>query len=197
MSVIKYTLLFFVIAFSVQAVDLTDGLEIPLIDEQGRETSIAGYDGQYRLVFFGYTFCPDICPLTLLQVGRALKSIDDIENKLIPLFISIDPIRDNPDKLRQYTDAFHPDLVGLSGEYDDLVELNRQFRTTFGFTAEVDGQEQSLDKEQYLSMSADSHYVPYHSSQIYLLDRNGELLDIIGYGSQANQIADKINSFLR
>jgi protein SCO1/2 len=178
------------------AVDLSRGIGIPLIDENGQETSIAHHDGSYRLVFFGYTYCPDICPLTLLQVGRALRSIKGLDHDLKTLFISIDPVRDRPATLKDYTDAFHPSIIGMSGKYDDLVELSTQFRTTFGFNMESEGEEIALDKEQYLKLSSEDRYTPFHSSQIYLLDQNGELLDIIGYGSQSDQIASIITEHI-
>jgi protein SCO1/2 len=197
---LKILLFIFVIQFGLiqpaHSIDLQKGLSIKLIDEEGLESSIAKYNGFHRLVFFGYTYCPDICPLTLFQVSRALKSID-VDKDLRVLFISIDPKRDTPEVLAKYTDAFHPSLIGLTGDYESIMQLTGHFRTTFGFTLQEANKEQSLSKEEYENLGSDVSYTPYHSSQIYLLGKDGELLDIIGYGSQSGQIADKILEYIR
>jgi protein SCO1/2 len=163
-----------------------------LIDETGKQAAIDDYNGLYRLVFFGYTHCPDVCPLTMYYVATALRSLGEAANSIRVLFISIDPKRDTPEALAKYTDAFHPSIIGFTGSYDDLKAAASGFRATFGYTVEEDGSERTLSPEEYETMPVGAPYVPFHSSQIYLLDREGTLLDIIGYGSKPADIAAKI-----
>lgn len=163
-----------------------------LIDETGKQAAIDDYNGFYRLVFFGYTHCPDVCPLTMYYVTTALKSLGDAASSIRVLFISIDPRRDTPEALAKYTDAFHPSIIGFTGSYDHLNEIAAGFRTTFGYTVEEDGGERTLTPKEYETLPVDAPYVPFHSSQIYLLDRDGTLLDIIGYGSKPADIAARI-----
>jgi cytochrome oxidase Cu insertion factor (SCO1/SenC/PrrC family) len=83
-------------------------------------------------------------------------------------------------------------MIGLTGSYEQIEKAVKAFRTTFGYHIEEGGRERPLSAEEYRGVSADSAYVPYHSSQIYLLGSNGELLDIIGYGSKPDDIAARI-----
>ncbi|MFQ5983160.1 MAG: SCO family protein [Woeseiaceae bacterium] len=160
-----------------------------LIDESGNTVTSDRYSGRLRLVFFGFASCPDICPITLHNIGKALNSLGPLSDQVTVLFISVDPKRDTPDKLRQYTDAFHPAIIGLTGSYDQILAVTSGFRTTFGYNAVTDnGQERPLGREEYELLSPAAAYVPYHSSQVYLIGANDELLDIIGYGSQPPQI---------
>ena len=112
------------------------------------------------------------------------------------LFISIDPKRDTPEILAKYTDAFHKAVIGLTGDYENILQLTMGFHTTFGYSIRVDNQERPLSREEYATISSEANYTPYHSSQIYLLDTEGELVDIIGYGSVPKQIADKIREHI-
>ena len=149
MSLIRLTLLLVFLAgllacqpdqpATVPDMDLT----FELVDETGRGVTHADYEGQLRLVFFGFTSCPDICPITLSNVAAALQSMGDLAEQITVLFVSIDPHRDSPERLEQYTQAFHPSVVGLTGSYEQLEKVTKGFRTTFGFTLR-DGSGQDL-----------------------------------------------------
>ena len=168
-----------------------------LTDESGAAVTSNAYKDRLRLVFFGFTTCPDICPITLQNIATALRSLDESAGQVTVLFISIDPKRDTPDKLTVYTDAFHPSVVGLTGTYDQLLAVTRGFRTTFGFfSTSDDGQERPLTREEYESLPQAASYTPYHSSQVYLIGREDDLLDIIGYGSKPALIEGKLRSYL-
>jgi len=78
-------------------------------------------DGHVTLLFFGYTYCPDICPLQMARIGAAMKQIDpDIAAQIKVVFVSLDPARDTPERLSQWLGAFHPDMVGLTGSVDEV-----------------------------------------------------------------------------
>jgi len=168
-----------------------------LTDEDGNVVTADNYGGRLRLVFFGFASCPDICPITLQNIGIALNSIGPLAEDVTVLFISVDPKRDTPDVLKEYTDAFHPSVVGLIGTYEQLSAVTSGFRTTFGYTqASDDGQDRPLSKEEYDALSPEASYFPYHSSQVYLIGKNDELLDIIGYGSKPPVIEENLRKYL-
>jgi protein SCO1/2 len=167
-----------------------------LVDESGNAVTESTYAGHLQLVFFGFTSCPDICPVTLHNIAAALKSMDAQASDVKVLFISIDPKTDTPERLKVYTTAIHPAIVGLTGSYDQLLNVTEGFRTTFGFSVTVDGQAQPLTRAEYEALPASDAYVPYHSSQVYLVGPDGTLLDIIGYGSKPTLIAETLTAFL-
>jgi len=172
-------------------------LSYELIDESTNVVSLSDFDAQLRLVFFGFTTCPDICPITLQNVAMALNSMDSNATEVTVLFISIDPNRDTPERLAQYTDAFHPAVVGLTSSYEQITAITTEFRTTFGHTMTgTDGQERPLSQEEYEALPLTAAYNPFHSSQLYVLGEDGKLLDIIGYGSTPSQIEETLRKFL-
>jgi protein SCO1/2 len=173
-------------------------LSFELIDENGKPVTDADFTGKLRLVFFGYASCPDICPITLANISAALESLDDQAGNVSVLFISIDPKRDTPERLQSYTGAFHPSIVGLTGNYVQLEAVTAGFRTTFGFTVrDGTGAEQPLNRIEYETIPEFADYTPFHSSQVYVIGTDDELLDIIGYGSKPEQIEETLRSHLR
>lgn len=180
----------------VRATELTITNTAGLVEETGRPVVLDDYRDYLRLVFFGYTHCPDICPLTLYYVGAALKSLGPAAERIRVLFITVDPKRDTAAALAKYTGAFHPSIVGLTGDLDAIASLTASFRTAFGYTLIENGKERPVDRSEYATMPADAAYVPYHSSQLYILDREGRLLDVIGYGSSAEDIAARLREHL-
>lgn len=179
----------------VSAPDLNISFE--LTDESGKVVGSDMYGGRLRLVFFGFASCPDICPVTLQNIGMALNSLGPLAEQVTVLFISVDPKRDTPDVLKDYTDAFHPSVIGLTGTYEQLLAVTSGFRTTFGYTlTSEDGQDRPLSREDYESLAPDASYFPFHSSQVYVIGVNDELLDIIGYGSKPPLIEEKLRSHL-
>lgn len=169
-----------------------------LVDETGQSVTDADFTGMLRLVFFGYTSCPDICPITLTNISAALESLGDQAKDVSVLFISIDPKRDTPDRLQAYTGAFHPSITGLTGNYVQIEKVTTGFRTTFGFTVrDGTGAEQPLNRIEYETIPAFSDYTPFHSSQVYVIGPDDELLDIIGYGSKPDKIEDTLRKHLK
>jgi len=169
-----------------------------LVDETGQSVTDADFTGHLRLVFFGYTSCPDICPITLTNITAALESLGEQAKDVSVLFISIDPKRDTPERLQAYTGAFHSSIVGLTGNYVQIEKVTAGFRTTFGFTVrDGTGAEQPLNRIEYETIPVFADYTPFHSSQVYVIGSNDELLDIIGYGSTPARIEETLRSHLR
>lgn len=137
------------------------GGPINLVATDGRTVTEKDFAGRKALVFFGYTYCPDICPITLFNVGKAMEDIPaDKQPKTV--FISVDPARDTPEKIAQYiaSNGFPKDIVGLTGSIAQLEAATDAFRTTFG-------------REDAADSSAG--YLVTHSSILYLMDETWKL----------------------
>lgn len=132
-----------------------------LTSADGREVTEQDFKGRKALVFFGYTYCPDICPITLFNVGKALQDLP-ADKRPATIFISVDPERDTPEKLAQYirNNGFPEDITGLTGSQDALSSVTEEFRTTFG-RGEAD--------------ASSGGYLVSHSSILYLMDETWKL----------------------
>lgn len=111
--------------------DARIGGPLLLIDQNGRRTSEADFAGRYRLIYFGFTFCPDVCPIDLQQIGQAMRQVEKsdptIAAKVQPIFITVDPARDTPAVLKQYVAAFHPRLIGLTGSAEEIARTAKDY----------------------------------------------------------------------
>jgi protein SCO1/2 len=123
------------------------------------EVNAADYKGKVTLLYFGYTFCPDICPTTLLNLTIALKKLGPLADNVRVLFVTVDPNRDTLQILKQYTGAFAPQIVGLRGTADQLAELAKRYRVAYSVNP----------------ATKDHPYEVTHSSAVYVFDRNGEV----------------------
>lgn len=132
-----------------------------LIDHTGKRVTEKEFRGQHMLVFFGFTACPDVCPASLQVIAAALDRLGAKAERVIPLFITIDPERDTPEQLAQYVKSFHPRLVGLTGTPDDIRAAASAYRV---FHKKVKDDRSS------------SEYAMEHTSIIYLMDPAGEFV---------------------
>lgn len=148
-----------------------------LTDQDGRTVTDRDFAGRYRIVYFGYTFCPDVCPTDVQNIGAALKTIerDDppLGNRIVPIFITVDPARDTPAALKRFVSAFHPRLVGLTGTPEQIAKVAKEYGIYFGRGAgTADG------------------YLMDHSRQIYLFDPDGKPLALLPEGPPAAIVAE-------
>lgn len=125
----------------------------------GQQITAQAYEGKVTVLFFGFTNCPDICPVTLQKFSQALKSMDGGADDVRVLFVSVDPERDTREKLRQYVDAFGDQFVGLRGPVPELRDFAKRYRVTFG----------------YGEPNEDGWYNVSHSSAAFIFDRRGEV----------------------
>lgn len=111
------------------------GGDFTLTGEDGKQVSWNDFDGQYRTIYFGYTFCPDVCPVDVQRAMAGLKLFEEAQPELAariqPLFVGVDTARDTPKVLTEFTDNFHPRLIGLTGEEDVLTEVAGKFAASF------------------------------------------------------------------
>ena len=143
-------------------VDEDHGGDFNLLAADG-PVSLQQYRGRVVLIFFGFTSCPDICPIALSVISRVFAELDAEEmGKVGALFVSLDPQRDTPEVLLKYTGYFHPGIVGIGGKIDDI----KQFATNYGIRFER--------KEM---ASSPIGYVISHPPDILVVDQNGRLLE--------------------
>ncbi len=141
------------------------------------------FEGKLRLVFFGYTFCPDVCPTTLNRVALALDELGKNAASVQPLFISVDPARDTPAVLAAYAPAFHPSILGLSGTPEETARVAETYRAYF---AKAESDEDDPDT-----------YLMDHSVFIYLMGRDGKYLTMFSHTTDPKDIAAGIAKYLR
>jgi protein SCO1/2 len=102
-----------------------------LTDQNGRRVSDRDFAGKYRLIYFGYTFCPDVCPVDMQVIGAGLRRFDAQDParaaRVQPIFISVDPARDTPAVLRQFVAAFYPRMIGLTGSEAEIAQVAREY----------------------------------------------------------------------
>jgi protein SCO1/2 len=106
-----------------------------LTDQNGRRVSDHDFAGKYRIVYFGYTFCPDVCPVDMQVIGAGLRQFEAEEParaaRVQPIFITVDPARDTPQVLRQFVAAFHPRMIGLTGSEAEVAQAARAYRVFY------------------------------------------------------------------
>ncbi len=135
-------------------------LTFELTDENGKQVTAADYAGNTVLMYFGFTYCPDICPTALAKLAAAVRRLPDaVQQRTLILFVSVDPDRDTSQQLQQYTDAFHPRMIGLTGTQKQLQQLTRRYRITYG----------------YDEPDSDGNYNVSHSSAIFAFDRQHQV----------------------
>ncbi|HEX8063146.1 MAG TPA: SCO family protein [Allosphingosinicella sp.] len=102
-----------------------------LTNQDGRQVSERDFAGKYRIMYFGFTHCPDVCPTDLAVIGQALRSLEKQDPakaaRVVPVFVSVDPERDSPAVLKEYVAAFHPRLVGLTGSARQVAAMIRSY----------------------------------------------------------------------
>lgn len=163
------------------AEELVSG-KFDLVDHHGRSVTERSYDGKLRLVFFGYTQCPDLCPTTLFEVARVMRRLGDDAADVKPIFISVDRKNDTQERIASYVGAFHPSMVGLTGTEQQLQAAARSFRVRYGVLPATE--------------SATGVDTVFHSAYLFLMDQQGGLLDVFGYGTKAEAIEAKIRDYL-
>ena len=155
-----------------------------LVDHHGQTRRDADFRGRYLLVYFGYTFCPDVCPTTLLAMSQALRSLaesdPDLAERVAPLFITVDPERDTVEALAAYVPNFHPDLVALTGSAEQIAAAAKEYRVYY---AKVED-------------DSASDYLMDHSSFIYLMGPDGAYVTHFDHFAQAAKIVDGLRRYL-
>jgi len=155
-----------------------------LLDQDGNARSDAEFRGKLMLVFFGYTFCPDVCPLALSTMASAVDALGDKASEVVPLFVTVDPDRDTPARLKDYTAKFGPRIVALTGPADALAQAAKSYRVYYGIPAEKEKEKEG------------AAHVMDHSAIIFLMGRDGKYLTHFNMHASAPEISAKIAEHL-
>jgi protein SCO1/2 len=153
-----------------------------LTDANGRTVTNADFPGQFQLISFGYTYCPDVCPTTLAETAAILRRLGDAAEQVQPIFITVDPERDTPDKLRTYTNYFHPRLIGLTGSPDLIKGAARNFGVRYRKVVDPN--------------APTDRYPVDHSAGLFLLGPDGGYIRKFGFGTPVDAVAKWIEAAL-
>jgi protein SCO1/2 len=150
-----------------------------LVDQNGVEVTERAMLGRPAVVFFGFTYCPDICPTTLALMTALLGRLDGDANKLGAFFVSVDPERDTPAVLKTYLASFDPRIRALTGSHAQLSALTQTLGVHYERVATVDS------------------YTVDHTASVFLLDAEGRFRGTIAYGEDAGVAEEKLRALLR
>ena len=157
------------------------GGDFPLESASG-PVSLKDYRGKLVLVYFGYTFCPDICPTSLASTAEGLKQLKPEEAaRVAMIFISVDPERDTPPRLKEYAEFFHPSLVGVTGTPENLAEIAKRYGVFYA--------RQKVE-------TAGGGYVVDHSADTYVVGPNGQLVGKIAHATPPDRVVAEIRKHL-
>lgn len=152
----------------------TVGGPFSLIDHNSKRVTDQDFRGRFMLVYFGFTFCPDVCPSGLQVMAAAIDKLGSRAEDVVPIFVTVDPERDTPEALRQYVASFHPRLVGLTGSAEEIVDIARRYRVYF---------------RKVKDETSAAAYTIDHTSIIYLMGREGEFITHFTHASPVDTIA--------
>ena len=152
-----------------------------LTDNTGKRVTDQDFRGKYTLVFFGFTSCPDICPAGLQLIAGALEKLGTKAQRITPIFISVDPQRDTPEKLAAYVKNFDTRLVGLTGTPEEIAAVARAYKVYY---AKVPSKERPDD------------YTMDHTSIIYVMDPKGEFVTHFTPSTSVDDMAAKLDKIV-
>jgi protein SCO1/2 len=153
--------------------------------EDGRSVTDKDFAGKYRLVYFGYSYCPDVCPVDVRNLMLGLKAFENADAaaaaQLQPLFFTVDPERDTPKVLAEFTDAFHPRLIGLTGSPEQVAATAKTFAVAY----------------QKGEAKTPGAYLVDHSRIAMLFGKNGEPIAIVSHDAKPEQIAEELAKWVK
>lgn len=152
-----------------------------LTDQDGNKFTEKDLFGKYALIYFGFSRCPDICPDELDKLSQMLDVINKDEKIVTPVFITCDPYRDTPEVLKEYLAEFHPDIIGLTGSYDDIKNICKLYRVYFSLPP---------------NLKPNQEYLVDHSIFFYFMDPEGQYLDVFGRQYNAETAVEKMREHM-
>ena len=151
-----------------------------LIDHNGRPRTDEDFRGKLVLVYFGFTYCPDICPTDLQNIGLALDQLGQEAAKVQPLFITVDPERDTAEHLKEYLQSFHPSFIGLTGDTSAIRAAADAFKVYYARVSNSQGDDYTVD----------------HTAFIYLMGADGGYVGFFPPGTSPERIAEMLRKQL-
>lgn len=145
------------------------------------DVSLHDFKGKVVLVFFGYTYCPDVCPTSLARISEAFKQLSEEElAQTNAIFISVDPKRDTPEKLKAYTEYFHPNIIGLRGKKEEIDRVSRNYGASYKITRK----------------DSESAYLIDHTALIFVLDTEGKIREFLPHAVSVNGVTSVIRKYI-
>ena len=157
----------------------TVGGPFTLTDQNGRVRSDRDFRGKLMIVYFGYTFCPDVCPADLMAITQALDTLGPAADGIQPIFITVDPERDST-VLAEYLKAFHKSFVGLTGSPEEIRKVANAYKAFYA----------------KLPPAADGEYAVEHTSMIYLMGREGDYLGFMPPQTDPQKLTEVLRKYL-
>ena len=156
-----------------------------LVNQDGRTVTDRDFAGKYRIMYFGYTFCPDVCPTDAATIGKAVAELDaddaDLARRVVPVFVTVDPDRDTPKVLKSFTAAFHPRMVGLTGTPAQIAAVSKAYGVFAGKGETQPG----------------GGYLVNHSRTTYLMDPDGKPLALLPTEQGPHAVAAEIKRWAK
>ena len=134
------------------------------------------YEGKFVVLVFGYTFCPDVCPATMSRVARAIKQMDDEARNIQVLLVSVDPERDDANRVAEYAASFNPEFVGLTGTSEQIEKVTARFGIHY----------------ERAEGSAATDYLVDHTSTVIVLDRKGNIILLWPFDTSSEEMAEDL-----
>lgn len=154
-----------------------------LVDHHGRTVSDQDFRGRFQLITFGYTYCPDVCPTTLAEMAAVMKELGDGAKKVQPVFVTVDPERDTPAVLKNYTQFFDPRILGMTGSPELIRRVAENYKVRF-------------EKVQEAGAPAD-RYAMDHSAGMFLIGPDGRFLARFAYAMPVQELTRRIGEYLK
>jgi cytochrome oxidase Cu insertion factor (SCO1/SenC/PrrC family) len=156
------------------------GAPFDLIDQNGRRRTDAEFRGKLLVLYFGYTYCPDVCPADLMAISSAIDLLGPAGKDIQPIFITVDPQRDTVEHLRSYVSSFHPRFIGLTGSEHDIRQLALAYKVYYAKVETQRGVPYAID----------------HTGFIYLVGRDGKYLGFFPPGTLPNRMVEIIQQHI-
>lgn len=155
------------------------GGDFTLTNQDGQPFRLAQLRGRPAVLFFGYTSCPDMCPMTMSRIAAALKIVGDQAREVTTLFISVDPQRDTPAALKEYVGSFSIPMIGLTGTPEDVARVAAQYHASYQIVP-----------------TGTTNYLVNHTSAIFLIDRQGRLRQFFRFDEKPETLASALRTLL-
>ena len=169
------------------------GGDFQLTNHLGQKITNDSFKEYHRLVFFGFTNCPDFCPNTLNNIGIVINQIDK-KDQLVPIFITVDPERDTVIKLKEYLTNFNPRIIGLTGTVEQIESVKTKYKI---FSKKVMGMKKENRKSnKHHDELNHGEYTVDHTTIIYLMDKKGVYITHFSPDTNNSDIVKKINQYL-
>lgn len=157
-----------------------------LTDQNGKTVRDTDFKGRVMLVFFGFTHCPDICPITVATLSQLMELLGKDADKVAPVFITVDPARDTPQALKAYFANFDPRLVGLTGSDEQIQKATGAYKA-YADTAAA----------RKKAKASGGDYGVGHSTILYMMDKDGKYLRHFSYNAPVQELLDAVHAYLR